>query len=265
MSIEEITEEFPWYRYSKKMQERIAKPRNAGIFTKEESDERNVRLATAEEGTIDEGNIVKLYWLVDKEDGTIIDAKHQVYGQSALIAAAEAACEATIGKNYDQASRLTTDLIDRVLRDKQDKPAFPRETYPHLNIILGAIEATSELCTDIPLPVSYVSPPVPSSTPGGEGEPYPGWEELPLKKKIAVIEAVLDEHVRPYIALDAGGVEVINLLNDRELIISYQGSCTSCYSAIGTTLSYIQQTMKQRVHPELTVIPDMEFDSPYGN
>ncbi len=263
MSFDEIVEEFPWYRYSKKLQERILKPRNVGFFTKEESEERGVRLAEAEEGTVDEGNVVRLYWLVDKEDGVIVDAKFQVFGQTALIGAAEAACEACIGKNYDQASRLSTELIDRELRDKQDKPAFPNETFPHLNLALEAIETAAQQCTDIPLPTSYVAMPTPSQSDGPTGEAYPGWDELPLKKKIAVIETVLDADVRPYIALDAGGVEVINLLNDREVIISYQGSCTSCYSAVGTTLSYIQQTLKNKVHPDIKVTPDIEFDSPY--
>lgn len=67
--------------------------------------------------------------------------------------------------------------------------------------------------------------------------------------------------MRPYIALDAGGIEVINLIEDKQVIIAYQGSCTSCYSSIGTTLSYIQQTLRAKVHPDLVVIPDMDFQN----
>lgn len=262
MSIKELCEEFPWYRYSKKLRDKIYNPRSVGFFTEETSKERGVRLAKGSAGSLKEGNFVKFYWLVDPEDGTIIDSKFQAYGQSALIGAAEAGCEAVISKNYDQAMRLSTDLIDRQVRDKQDVEAFPKEAFPHLNLILEAIESTAQLCTDIPLPTSYVSSPVPNFE-GMEGTPYPGWDELPLKQKISVIEAVLDQDVRPYIALDAGGVEILNLLNDRQLIITYQGTCTSCYSAIGTTLSYIQQILRTKVHPEITVIPDLDFDTPY--
>jgi len=263
MSFEEITEEFPWVRYSKKLKDKIINPRRAGFFTTEECAEKGVRLAIGGEGSVKDGNAIKLFWMVDKDDGSIIDARFQVYGQSALIGAGEAACEACVGKNYDQATRLTTDLLDRQMRDKQDKSAFPRETFPHLNLALEAIEAAAQQCTDIPLPSAYVAPPVPTDGGPGDGKPYPGWEELPLKKKIAVIETVLNEDVRPFIALDSGGVEVLNLLNDREVIIAYQGSCTSCYSSVGTTLSYIQQTLRNKVHPEITVVPDLEFDSPY--
>lgn len=263
MSFEEITELFPWYRYSKKLQEKINRPRNSGFFTQEEAEARHVRLVEAQEGAISEENVVRFYWFVDKEDGTIVDVKYQVYGQSALIGAAEAAAELCIGKNYDQASRLSTDLIDRQVRDKPDVTAFPREAYPHLNLVLEAIETAAHQCTDIPLSSSYIVSPVPMGLEEGEGEVYPGWETLSLKSKLEVIEKVLDEDVRPYIALDAGGVEVLNLIDDREVIISYQGACTSCYSSIGTTLSYIQQILRNKVSPNLIVTPDLDFKEPY--
>lgn len=260
MSLLALTTSFPWTRYSKKLTAKIDNPRSAGIFTGPESEARGMRLAEATEGALEDGNVIRLYWLVDKDDGIVVDSKFQVYGQSALIGAAEIACELVIGKNYDQAKRISADLIDRQVRDKSDEPAFPRETYPHLNLVLAAIEACADQCTDIPFADTYVAPPVPAM-PGEivEGG-YPDWAELPLKKKIAVIEEVLDQDVRPYIALDAGGVEVINLLNDNEVIIAYQGSCTSCYSAIGTTLSYIQQTLRNKIHPQLVVTPDIDFD-----
>lgn len=259
MGLNALISPFPWARYSKKLGSKFDSPRNAGIFTAEESEARGMRLAIGKDGSLEEGNMVSLYWLVDKDDGIIVDSKFQVFGQSALIVAAEAACELLIGKNYDQAKRISAELIDRQLRDRAEESAFPKETYPHLNLVLSAIEQAAEQCTDIPFADTYVAPPVPSSigeiVPGG----YPGWKELPLKKKVAVIEEVLDRDVRPYIALDAGGIEVLNLLEDREVVIAYQGSCTSCYSSIGTTLSYIQQVLRGKVHPDIVVIPDMEF------
>jgi NifU-like protein len=261
MSLDALTTPFPWYRYSKKLIAKIEAPRNAGIFTKEESEARGMHLAIGEEGRLEDGNCVRLYWIVDKDDGIIVDAKFQVYGQSALIGAADGACEIIIGKNYDQAKRVSADLIDRQLRDRSDEPAFPRETYPHLNLVLGALEKAAEQCLDIPVADTYVAPPVPSSIGEVVEGGYPGWIDLPLKKKIAVIEEILDRDVRPYIALDAGGVDVVNLIENKEVIIAYQGNCTSCYSAIGTTLSYIQQVLRAKVHPTLVVVPDMDSQS----
>lgn len=263
MGLAQLTASFPWSRYSKKLANKIDQPRNFGFFTREESEARGMFLAEASEGQIQDGNFVKLYWLVDKDDGIIVDSRFQAFGQSALIGAAEAACELLVGKNYDQAKRVNADLIDKQVRDKADQPAFPKETYPHLNLILGAIESAADKCTGLPLAGNYVVSPVPSDIgeviPGG----YPGFKELTLKKKIMVIEEVLDRDIRPYIALDAGGVVVLNLLNDKEVVIAYQGSCTSCYSAVGTTLSYIQQTLRNKVHPDLVVVPDLDETFPY--
>lgn len=257
MGLTSLTTSFPWSRYSKKLMAKIEQPRCCGWFTKDEAEARLMRLAEGKEGSIAAGNAVCLYWLVDKDDGMIVDAKFQVYGQSVLIGAAEATCELLIGKNYDQAKRVSADLIDKQVRDKSDVPAFPKETAPHINLILEAIDNASEQCTDIPFADTYVAAPVPMDigemVPGG----YPGWKELTLKKKIAVIEQVLDQDVRPYIALDAGGVSVLNLLNDKELVIAYQGSCTSCYSSVGTTLSYIQQVLRNKVSQDLVVVPDI--------
>lgn len=261
MGLATQTTTFPWTRYSKKLAGKIEKPRCVGFFTSEESSARDMRLVEGVEGSIKDGNVVHFYWLVDKEDGIIVDAKFQAFGQSALLGAAEAACELLIGKNYDQAKRISATLIDQQVRDRADVPAFPPETAPHLNLVLGAIENGADQCVDIPLPSAYVAPPAPMEIGEVLVGGYPGWIELSLEQKITLIEEVLDRDVRPYIALDAGGVEVLNLIDNTNLIIAYKGTCTSCYSSVGTTLSYIQQVLRGKVHPSLTVIPDLNFQS----
>jgi NifU-like protein len=249
---------FPWCLYSRKLAMKVETPRSAGIFKEEEALERGVRLAVGEAGSYQDGAIVVFYWLVDKEEGMILDAKYQAYGPSSLIGAAEAACDLLIGKNYDQARRITSDLIDRQLRDKENEPAFPEAAYPYLNLVIDAMEKGSEKCSDLPLPTLYVAPPVPLDIGEVREGGYPGWKELSLRQKIGVIDEVLDQDIRPYIALDEGGVQVINLLQDKEVIISYQGSCTSCYSSVGSTLSYIQHVLRAKVHPDLVVTPDID-------
>lgn len=257
MSLRTLTHPFPWSRYSKKLNAKIERPRSVGFFTKEQSEERGMRLACGKEGKMEEGNVIYLYWLVDPEEGTVVDARFQAYGQSALIGAAEIACELAIGKNYDQARRIGADLIDKQVRDRADEPAFPKETSPHLNLVLGALDQAADQCMDIPLPTNYVAPPAPLDIGEVLEGGYPGWDTFTLKQKMGLIEDVIARDVRPYIELDAGGVQVMDLINEREVIIAYQGSCTSCFSATGTTLSYIQQVLRGKVHPSLIVIPDL--------
>lgn len=248
---------FYWTRYSKKLALRIENPYCIGTFTDTDAKERQVHVARGSKGSLKDGALVEFYWLVDKEDGVIIDSRFQSFGASSLIGAAEVVCELVIGRNYDQAKRLTAELIDRHVRDKGDMAAFPEEAYSNINFVLEALDKTCEDCQGIPLSQTYVAPPITSRdieiVEGG----YPGWQELGLKQKLAVIEEVIAKEIRPYIELDAGGVEVINLLNDKEVIIAYQGSCTSCFSATGATLSFIQQVLRAKIHPDLDVTPNL--------
>lgn len=257
MSLHTLTQSFPWSRYSKKLNAKIEHPRCFGFFTKHESAERGMHLAIGQEGSVEEGNLVRLYWLIDPDDGIIVDARFQIYGQSALIGAAEIACEIVIGKNYDQARRMSAELIDKQVRDRPDAIAFPKETSPHLNLVLGAIDKAAEQCIDIPLAPHYVAPPAPSDIGEILEGGYPGWENLTKEQKLGLIEEIIARDIRPYIELDAGGIQVLDLVNEKEVLIVYQGSCTSCFSATGTTLSYIQQVLKGKVHPDLIVIPDL--------
>lgn len=257
MSLQQLMTSFPWVRYSKKLHAKIENPRNVGFFTQEEADIRDLRFVEASQGSLKDGNQIIIYLLVDKDDGIIVDARFQAFGQSALIGAADAACSIIIGKNYDQAKRMSAELLDNSLRDRSEEPAFPKETYPHINLVLEAVERASDQCRDLPLSLSYVAPPAPIDIGEVLEGGYPGYKELSLTQKLNLIEGVLDQDVRPYIAMDAGGVTVLNLLNDKEVLIQYQGSCTSCYSSVGTTLSFIQQVLRAKVHPDIVVTPEL--------
>ncbi len=256
MSHRKFSASSPWVRYSKKLAQKIEKPFHAGSFTVEEATMRNMRLVTGQEGVYEEGNCITLYWLVDESDGVIADAKFQVFGQSALIGAAEVACELLIRKNYDQARHFSAETIDKGARDKEGNFAFPSETFGHVNLVLGAIENAAEKCFDIAFIESYVPTPIRAKTDTETGT-YPGWKELSVDQKLRVIEDVIAVDIRPYIELDAGGVRVVNLVNENELIIAYEGACTSCYSATGATLDAIGQVLRSKVDPDLVVIPDI--------
>lgn len=241
---------FHWEFFSKKLREKLDHLRYVGFFTLQAAEERGMRYVNGKDKNI------TLYWLVDESDGVIADAKFQVYGPVGLIAAAEVASELVLRKNYDQASRLTADLIDQHVRDKKEVPAFPKECDPYLNQVLSAIDQAVQKCYDIPFAVTYDTTPIEndfSEVPGG----LPGWQEFPHGQKVKIIEEVIDKEIRPYIELDAGGVNLIELKESGEVLISYEGSCTSCHSATGSTLSAIQNILKARVHPSLFVTPQI--------
>jgi NifU-like protein len=234
---------------SKKIRDKLDRLRYVGYFTAAQAEEKSMRLVTGREGKL------CLYWLVDEADGVIADAKFQAFGPVALIAVGEIASELVLRKNYDQASRISADLLDSFVRDRKESPAFPKEAHSILNQALSAIDRAVQQCIDIPFAATdFDTTPIEwdlGENPGG----LPGWDALSAQQKVKIIEEVIDKEIRPYVELDAGGVKIVELKENGEVHIAYEGSCTTCHSATGSTLSAIQQILKARIHPTLTVIP----------
>jgi len=68
------------------------------------------------------------------------------------------------------------------------------------------------------------------------------------------INGILDERIRPALAGDGGGLEILGL-DGKTLTIRYQGACGSCPSSIQGTLMAIQGLLQSEVDAELSVIP----------
>ena len=72
------------------------------------------------------------------------------------------------------------------------------------------------------------------------------------KEKTLIIEAVLDQAIRPALANDGGGVDVLGI-EGNVIKVHYQGACGTCPSSTTGTLSYIETFLKDTLHPDLTV------------
>lgn len=233
---------------SKRWSHKIDLLRSAGRFTPEDAEARCMHLAQGEGGVQNEGLFIRLYVLVDPSDGLIVDAKYQLIGPPLLIALAEGTCEFVVQKNYDQAKRVTLDLIT-----KNDE--LPQEATLFFPLIKHALEEVAINCQEIALPKTYISP---IHHDEGSDTPLPPWDKMSHEERLALIEKVLDDEIRPYVAMDAGGIKVLELLATDELIIAYEGSCTSCFSSVGATLASIQEILRAKVLPTLTVVPNMD-------
>ena len=231
-----------------KLRKRILNPLAVGHFPAEMSS--GLRLAVAREEE------AELSLLVDESEGVIVDAKFHCWGESYLIGALDAACEILLRKNIHQARRIGADLIDRLLRDDPKVPAFPRSAASTLNLAIHLIEKATDLCSDIEIEAAPLASPVAAHAFESSGD-YPPWEALDKAEKLALIEEVIAKEIRPFIELDAGGVTVLDLIDDKEVKISYQGACTSCYSATGATLDAISGILRARVNPHIVVVPEL--------
>ena len=82
-------------------------------------------------------------------------------------------------------------------------------------------------------------------------ENFPALSE---EDKLKAIEMVLDRSIRANLARDGGGVELTGIV-DNEVSIKYHGACESCSTSSRGTLQYIQDQLKQQLHPSLKVKP----------
>ncbi len=71
-------------------------------------------------------------------------------------------------------------------------------------------------------------------------------------EKGAVIDALLDETVRPALANDGGGITVLDFA-DNTLRIRYQGACGSCPSSATGTLRAIENILRSYLKQDIQV------------
>ena len=72
-------------------------------------------------------------------------------------------------------------------------------------------------------------------------------------KMVEAIEGILDDTIRPGLAMDGGGVEIAQLTDQMELKVHYHGACGSCPSASSGTLMAIQSILQDQFDPRITV------------
>ena len=76
--------------------------------------------------------------------------------------------------------------------------------------------------------------------------------QLPNNEKGSIIESLMDEIIRPALANDGGGLEVLKV-EGNDVTIKYQGACGSCPSSTGGTLAAIERALKGYCDPNIEV------------
>ncbi len=74
-----------------------------------------------------------------------------------------------------------------------------------------------------------------------------------LSPELREIEEALDRTIRPALAMDGGGLDVVER-KDGVVYIKYQGACGSCPSSVGGTLMAIQGVLRDEVDPDIEVV-----------
>ena len=77
--------------------------------------------------------------------------------------------------------------------------------------------------------------------------------KLSLEDQVGHLNRIFDEMVRPGLAGDGGGLELMGI-EGTTVRIHYEGACGSCPSSTSGTLMYIEGAIQRKAHPELTVV-----------
>jgi len=72
------------------------------------------------------------------------------------------------------------------------------------------------------------------------------------EEKKLIVEAMLDQGIRPALSNDGGGVDLLEI-EGNIIKLHYQGACGTCPSSTTGTLSYIETFLKDSLHSDLTV------------
>jgi NifU-like protein len=84
------------------------------------------------------------------------------------------------------------------------------------------------------------------------------FSELTDEQKIAKINTVIDEHIRHFLVMDGGDMEIVDLKQNgahTDLYIRYLGACNGCASASTGTLFAIENALKTHLDKNIRVLP----------
>lgn len=230
-----------------------------GMFDSHKEKERDMCLARAKISDPTLGVAIEISLLFDETDGVVADCKYFGKAPLDLLVAIELFYELALRKNHDQLRRITGQILEKKLIEAVvKKDHLPSYLQRWVNPLLECLDTLIAQVATLPLPTSYIAPPEEMQQMyEQETFKYENWLDLSAEQKLYILEEVIAKDVRPYVALDQGNVKPKEMRSAFELIVEYEGSCTTCYSSTGATLAAIGEILRRKVHPELIVTPDL--------
>jgi len=225
-------------------------PEHRGAIFQTEADDKGLAMVDAKSGTL------KIYALIDPDAEQILDTKFFTYGGQMLTALANILCEELLGKKIEDIQNISFENLFGKFGVKPDNadfqtvaklPAMITEAYPEKkNIALAARAAMG-------------SAKLKAFSAEGREQADAQWKSLSKAEKLEQIEECLNDNVRPMLAGDGGGLEVLDIKNEKTVMIRYQGACAACGAAGEGTLYYVENQLQQHLYYDLSVEADLMF------
>jgi NifU-like protein len=81
---------------------------------------------------------------------------------------------------------------------------------------------------------------------------------MDIEEKKRAIEVAIDQYIRAMLVMDGGDMEILDVKengNNTDIYIRYLGACSGCASASTGTLFAIEGILKQKLDPDIRVLP----------
>ncbi|MBR5414004.1 MAG: NifU family protein [Fibrobacter sp.] len=244
---------------SKKLQELAKAPKYRGAIFQIEADEKGLALVDVKEASL------KVYLMIDPDCDKILETRFFTYGGPVFTALADTFCKKIQMVTVDEACAITAESLELELRDTPDAPAIAENApeIKQMNTLIKRIletypekKGTAILVREKMERIKYRT-----QTAEGRAEADAEWNALTKVQKIEKVEAWLHQTVRGTLQGDGGDLEILDLTDDNRLKIRYQGACAGCGSAMGGTLFYIEDELKNNVYYNLIVEPEDPLDN----
>ncbi|MCF0216478.1 MAG: NifU family protein [Fibrobacteraceae bacterium] len=239
---------------STKVQEIAKAPKYRGAIFQIEADEKGLALVDCKEGSL------KVYLMIDPDSDKVLETRFFTYGGPIFTALADVFCRMIQQKTIDELAQVKVEDIEESLRDNPDVRAIP-ENAPEIFQMKTLIARIAETYPEkkgqaILVRTQMEAIRYRTQTAEGRAEADKEWNALTKVQRIERIEEWLHKTVRGTLQGDGGDLEILNLTDDNRLQIRYQGACAGCGSAMGGTLFYIEDELKNNVYYNLTVEPE---------
>lgn len=255
-----------WSQFSPILTKHITSPLHTGIFTLDDANEKSFYLAEGSQGHYAMGNYVYFYWLIDPENGLIIDAKFQAFGAPILIGIGNFLCEKIIGKIYIEGKKFNFQTIKDNLNISEEI-LKTIQVRPYLNLCLDALDDIITQCENLFCNNSLSTPSTYNDgflTDIGTSLKEEEWNNLSKEERLKLLRQAFSTHIESFLHLDGGGAVIESIDDNHTVLIHYSGNCSGCFSAIGSTLASIENIFQTYVFHKIKIKVNensLNFDS----
>ena len=235
--------------------ERLSRnPLHRGAIFQDDADDKAVVLLQCKIDTL------KIYLMVDPVENLVMKARFFTYGGLVYTALAEAHCALIENRPVDEAFLVTAETLEKQLRDTPDERALP-EDAPELAHVAEFGEsfaaewpekkAAALALRAVRAKYANLGPSASEIKRASDAK----WMEADDDERREMVEKVLEEEISAPLRADGGGAKLIRIEDPAKVVIEYSGACGNCSAAGGSTLFYIEDTLRDRVFSGITVEP----------